>query len=68
MDINKDGFISRKEMCIFVMNFIAPKMTQEQIEEELVNKIFSKYDEDRNGVLNKRESLKLVNDVRAQNG
>jgi hypothetical protein len=29
MDINKDGFISRPEMAVFIMNFTSPKITQD---------------------------------------
>lgn len=68
MDINKDGFISKAEMAIFLMNFLQPKISSDQIIDDMVFSIFAKYDTDRSGALNRRETLRLVNDLRAQNG
>ena len=36
--------------------------------EEMVHEIFIKYDTDKNGTLNRKESIKLVNDMRLSNG
>ena len=65
MDINRDGVISKSEMAVFIMNFLSPKMKEEQIIDDMVFQIFSKYDTDRSGGLNRRETLRLVNDLRS---
>ena len=77
-DLNGDGFISKMEMARFVVQFMTKKAdeaekvrkrTSEEKKEEdtnitrMVKKIFSKYDKDNSGELERKESLKLINDV-----
>jgi hypothetical protein len=55
-------------MTRFVVKFMTPQYTQEEIISETVQKLFVKYDVDRSGALNRRETLKLINDIYASEG
>lgn len=66
--MNNDGFISKQEMARFVFLFMNPKITEEDAIKQLISSIFEKYDLDRSGSLNRKETLKLVNDIYAAEG
>ena len=75
MDLNGDGFISKPEMTTFIKNFLdedlpileqslaAATQVEEDPVEKIVSQIFKKYDRNRNGTLDRKESFNLVNDV-----
>jgi len=72
IDVNGDGVISRREMAQFVLNFYRPAV-QSHLESDdmvvqMVDKIFLKYDVNRSGYLEKRECLRLVDDILSQKG
>jgi len=63
--------ISRPEMAKFVSNFLQPvvsKINDENLINDMVQKIFMKYDVNRSGYLEKRETLRLVDDLLAAKG
>ena len=55
-------------MARFVVMFMTPKITQEDMINEMVIKLYQKYDTDRSGALNRRETFRLVNDIYASEG
>jgi Ca2+-binding EF-hand superfamily protein len=67
IDLNGDGFISKFEMAPFIRNFMEKKQVQE-IADQMVNSIFMKYDTNNSGNLDRRETLKLVNDYLSNKG
>jgi Ca2+-binding EF-hand superfamily protein len=72
VDVNGDDVVSRGEMARFVYNFYKPPVPalagSDEMVAEMVDKIFLKYDVDRSGYLEKRECLRLVDDVLSQKG
>ena len=78
VDQNGDGFISKQEMADFIQNFLAPSLDDiikkpyvfRVVDEldEIIENILKKYDTDRSGDLQKREALRLINDVLKQQG
>ena len=67
-DLNGDNQISKAEMARFVVMFMNPKISQDDMINDMVLKIFQKYDTDMSGALNRRETLKVVNDIYASEG
>ena len=64
IDINGDDVISRPEMAAFVINFYKPQaLTNNDMVNDKVQSIFAKYDVNRSGYLEKREVLRLVDDI-----
>jgi len=65
-DDNGDGVISRKECAGFIRGFIAGPVGNRPAArdpiEQLVHKLFAKFDTDRSGFLEPRECLKLLDD------
>lgn len=55
-------------MARFVVMFMSPKISQDDMINEMVIKLFQKYDTDRSGALNRRETLRVVNDIYASEG
>lgn len=72
LDVNGDDVLSRGEMAKFVYNFYKPQVPAlggaDDLVIEMVDKIFLKYDVDRSGYLEKRECLRLVDDILSQKG
>ena len=68
-DDNGDGVISKNECYNFVNNFInqGQNKSRDPIE-QLVLKIFAKYDKDRSGFLEKNETLKLLDEILLNQG
>ena len=69
-DDNGDGVISKGECYNFVSEFLnqgQTRGTQDSIF-DLVQKIFAKYDTDRSGFLEKREVLKLLDEILLSQG
>jgi Ca2+-binding EF-hand superfamily protein len=68
-DDNGDGVISRGECYNFVKRFLGgPVVTKLDPIEQLVLKIFSKYDKDRSGYLDKPEVLKMLDEILINQG
>lgn len=65
IDLNHDGVISKFEMTKFVKNFLSKPLTQQSNIDSMVEKIFDKYDDNRNGFLEKKECLRLMNEILA---
>lgn len=75
-DKNGDGFISKGEMADFIQKFLAPSIEEViaytpilQIKSEfdiMIENILKKYDTDMSGDLQKREALRLINDILKQ--
>jgi Ca2+-binding EF-hand superfamily protein len=72
IDLNNDGVISKLEMYKFVKNFLSKPFSHKQQQQEnidgMVVKIFDKYDTNRNGFLEKKEILILLNEILAGKG
>jgi Ca2+-binding EF-hand superfamily protein len=67
IDLNNDGFVSREEMAQFIKGYQnAPQVTDKVA--ELTHKLFKKYDFNRNGYLDKRECLQMLDEILAQRG
>jgi Ca2+-binding EF-hand superfamily protein len=62
--LNNDGHISKAEMSRFVKGYMTPP-TEDEIFENMITEIFYQYDTDGSGYLDKKEVLKLLNDVLA---
>lgn len=73
-DTNGDGVISRKECAGFVREFLAASLKPSVATrgrdpiEQLVNKLFAKFDRDRSGFLEKNEVLKLLDEILLNQG
>jgi Ca2+-binding EF-hand superfamily protein len=65
-DLNNDGHISKKEMAPFVRKFFNSPLSQADTIDEMVVEFFDKYDTNRNGVLERREALKMLNEILAR--
>lgn len=65
-DINGDGLISKSEMAIFVRKFF--KDEQPYNVKEFIEELFDSHDSNRNGVLEKREFLRMLNDILNREG
>jgi len=64
IDINGDDVISRPEMAAFVINFYKPPaLTNNDMINDMIQSIMHKYDINRSGFLEKREVLRLVDDI-----
>jgi hypothetical protein len=55
-------------MARFVGQYMAPEMSDEWVIEDMVQEIFAQYDTNGSGVLDKRETKKLVNDILSSKG
>jgi Ca2+-binding EF-hand superfamily protein len=63
-DYNGDGVLSKKEITRFVKKFLnIPGATEEDDISNLIQKAWYKYDVDRSGYLDKRETLRFLNDI-----
>jgi len=71
-DVNGDGVLSKGEVARFVKKFLQgnkPKNVHEDdIIADMIMKTWNKYDHDRNGFLDKRETLKFLDNFLAQRG
>lgn len=69
-DINCDECISKSEMARFFKMFTDIPSSQHGQDDvvETVNNIWLRYDTDRSGTLDRRETLRFVNDFLAQRG
>ena len=71
-DDNGDGVISRKECAGFIRRFIAGPVDNRPAArdpiEQLVHKLFAKFDTDRSGFLEPRECLKLLDEILISQG
>ena len=63
-DINKDGVISQHELTIFVKNFLG--IQDESM--EIVNSIWSRFDANRKGYLERRDAHSFLNSLLAAKG
>lgn len=69
VDTNGDDVIQKSEMARFMANFYKPvTQNDNDLIQDLVQDIFIKYDTNRSGYLEKRETLRLVDDVLAMKG
>jgi Ca2+-binding EF-hand superfamily protein len=64
VDVNGDNVLSKNEMARFVKRFLEDD--KQALIEETVKKIFLKYDTNRSGFLEKRETLQLLDEVLAE--
>lgn len=68
-DANGDGVISKGECYNFVNSFINQNQTRSRDPiEQLVHKIYAKYDRDRNGYLDKQEAIKFLDEILINQG
>ena len=72
-DVNGDGVLSKREVSAFVKKFLRGNMpllqqNEDRVIAELVQKAWYKYDRDRSGFLDKRETLRFLDDFLAQRG
>ena len=65
-DVNGDGVLSKAEMARFIKLFL--KDDTDIMIDDIVKKLFLKFDTDRSGFLEKRETLKLLDEILAQRG
>jgi Ca2+-binding EF-hand superfamily protein len=63
-DVNGDGVLSKIEMARFVKLFL--KEDKDRMIEDVVKNLFLKFDVDRSGFLEKRETLKLLDEILGQ--
>lgn len=70
IDLNGDGSISRREMTQFVKQFLEDDVvdTRQPDIGKIVQQVWFQYDVDRSGYLDKRETLRFLNDILAQQG
>jgi len=71
IDLNKDGYVDKAEMARFIKGYLYPNKQdnkQEDKIEEYVLKIFQKYDFNRNGSLDKRECLAMLDEILLNQG
>lgn len=68
LDVNGDDVLTRQEMSKFIANFYKPLADNDAVIHEMVQTIFTKYDINRSGYLEKRETLRLVDDILASRG
>lgn len=59
--MNKDGYISKSEMAQFVKLFMVPHAAEDEEIIDIVHEIWFKFDTDRSGKLNRKETLKFLN-------
>ena len=64
--MNGDGLVQKNEMARFVKMFL--NEDKEKLISELVTKIFQKYDTNKSGFLEKRETLQLLDEFLANQG
>lgn len=64
-DVNKDGKISKLEMARFLRNFFDSPIGGEQAINSMVLLIFDQFDENRNGYIERKEALELLNEILA---
>ena len=60
-DFNGDGVLSRKEMTEFVRKFLGSAEADDDEIRDMVESIWYKFDTDRSGQLNRRETLMFLN-------
>ena len=60
-DFNGDGVLSRKEMTEFVRKFLRSAEADDEEIRDMVERIWYKFDIDRSGQLNRRETLRFLN-------
>ena len=68
IDLNNDGVLSKFEAYLFVKNFLNIPLDEDEDVQIMVIKIFNKFDTNRNGYLERRECLHLLNELLAQRG
>lgn len=70
IDLNGDGSISRREMTQFVKQFLEDDIVDARQPDigKIVQQVWFQYDVDRSGYLDKRETLRFLNDILAQHG
>lgn len=66
--MNNDGVISREEAILFIKNFMNLPIENDEDIQIMVMNIFSKYDDNRNGYLERRETHGLLNELLASRG
>ena len=69
-DINNDSSLSQGEMTRFVKKFLLVKQPPELVDQvnDIVDELFEKFDKDRSGALDRRETRNLVNQVLVDQG
>jgi Ca2+-binding EF-hand superfamily protein len=60
-DTNGDGVLSQQEMTMFVKKFMDIKPSEDDEIMDIVDEIWIKFDTDRSGKLNRRETFKFLN-------
>ena len=68
VDLNNDGVISKFEALLFVKNFLNLPLEEDEDVQIMTMNIFNKYDANRNGFLERREALGLLNELLANRG
>jgi Ca2+-binding EF-hand superfamily protein len=68
IDLNCDGVISKQECALFIKNYCNVPIQEDEDVQIMVMNIFNKYDDNRNGYLEKRETLGLLNEILANRG
>ena len=68
LDANGDGIITRDEISPFVKTFFDEPKTKLDALDTYVNEIWDKFDTDCSGKLDRRETLRFINDFLASNG
>ena len=64
-DVNKDGKISKLEMARFLKNFFDVSIGGEQAINSMVLLIFDQFDDNKNGFIERKEALELLNEILA---
>lgn len=68
IDLNNDGVISKEEATLFIKNFMNLPIENDEDIQMMVMNIFNKYDDNRNGCLERRETHALLNELLASRG
>lgn len=66
--MNKDGFISKPEMARFIGKFFDVPMMDDFALDKVALCMFDMFDANRNGFLERKETLALLNEILAQQG
>lgn len=67
-DENGDGVLSQSEMRVFVKKFLVIEPNEDDEIMDVVDNIWDKYDTDKSGKLNRRETLRFLNDFLKSRG
>jgi Ca2+-binding EF-hand superfamily protein len=68
VDLNNDGILSKFETYLFVKNFLNIPLDEDEDVQIMVLNIFNKYDGNRNGYIERREAIQLLNELLTQRG